>query len=68
MLGFYDESTSPAYILVPDANTPVRSTSRPSFPDMPVGYGFFDKENVTPNRMIWYKGSNVWVDATGTTV
>lgn len=69
LLGFYDEDTSPSYILVPDVNTPVRSAQRPSFPDMYVGYSFFDR-SITPNRMIYYNGQSGsrWVDGTGKSV
>ena len=66
VLGFVDEDTPPSYVLVPDTNTVLSGTVRPSFPDMPVGYAFFDKK-ISPNRMIYYTGSN-WVDATGTVV
>ena len=51
---------------IPDTNTVLSGTIRPSFPDMPVGYAFFDKK-ISPNRMIYYTGSN-WVDATGVVV
>lgn len=67
VLGFVDEDTPPSYVSVPDTNTVLSGTKRPSFPDMPVGYAFFDKK-ISPNRMIYYTGSNNWVDATGTPV
>ena len=66
VLGFVDEDTPPSYVLIPDTNTVLSGTIRPSFPDMPVGYAFFDKK-ISPNRMIYYTGSN-WVDATGVVV
>lgn len=44
-------------------NTPVSGTTRPT--DVRVGTIFFD---TTLGKPIWYKGSNVWVDATGVNV
>lgn len=45
----------------------ITGTSRPDGGFINKGHVFFD-ESLNPARPIWYKGNNVWVDATGATV
>ena len=38
-----------------------------SFENIKEGYAYLDT-SLSPARMIWYKGDNKWIDATGTEV
>lgn len=70
------DSTKEATVCFPNANVnnlpieikrkiPTSGISRPANVD--VGYQFLDLSSGV-EKPIWYKGNNVWVDATGTTV
>jgi hypothetical protein len=64
MQRFIDEDTNLNTLVIPDTNTVLCGTTRPSFSPIPAGYTFFDKKIGKP---IFWNGSN-WVDSTGATV
>ena len=64
MQRFIDEDTNLNTLVVPDTNTALCGTTRPSFSPIPTGYTFFDKKAGKP---IFWNGNN-WVDSTGASV
>ena len=66
-LCFIDDNTKLKDILIPVENTLLIGNEKPTFENIKAGYAYFDT-SLSPARMVWYKGDNKWIDATGTEV